>query len=109
MRQNLKLPAITEEQALRRIIKWLGGARRNKPDPVNYSEYGHELFIPSLIFQLFDEVTATDRALHPEGMRSYEMNPDQPQAKVFYDAAWVLVQKVSCAQTRQILMLTGKI
>lgn len=90
MRQELKLPRLTEEEAYRRIVNWLKTSGNKSLDSVNYPSYGHELYVPNVIFQCLNEVMADDRSKNPTGMRSYSSNPDQPEASVFYDAVWTL-------------------
>lgn len=90
MRQELILNRLTEEEALRRIINWLKGSGQKSLDSVKYPSYGHELYIPNLIFQCLHEVMAEDRSRNPSAMRSYAVNPHQPEAAPFYDAVWTL-------------------
>ena len=90
MPQEVKLPRLTEEEALRRIINWLKGAGKKALDPVNYPNYGHELYIPNVVFQCLHEVKEEDSGGNPTGMRAYAMNLYQPEAAPFYDAVWTL-------------------
>lgn len=90
MRQELKLPRLTEEEAFTRIINWLKTSGNKHLDSASYPNYGHELYIPNIIFQCLNEVIAEDRSKNPTGMRGYAMNPYQPEASPFYDAVWSL-------------------
>src|SRR5687767_7376273 len=91
MPQEIKLPRLTEEEALRRIINWLKGSRRNSFNPISSPDYGHELYIPNVIGECFKEVTEEEKRRNPgAGMRQYSMNLHQEEAASFYDAVWTL-------------------
>jgi hypothetical protein len=89
---NLTLPEYTEEQALSRILNHL---RNPKDDPINFPNYGNDLYIPNVILECFEEVKAqwqTQNSRDSQNMIGirYEMNPHQKNSRPFYDAAWDL-------------------
>jgi hypothetical protein len=91
MPQEIRLPPLTEEEALRRIINWLRGSRRKAFNPVSSPDYGHELYIPNVIIECFHEVIEEDKRRNPvTGMRQYSMNLHQEETSPFYDAVWTL-------------------
>lgn len=91
MPQEIKLPQLTEEEALRRIINWLKGSRRNSFNPISSPDYGHELYIPNVIGECFKDVIEEEKRRNPStGMRQYSMNLHQKEASSFYDAVWTL-------------------
>jgi serine/threonine protein kinase len=94
MPQEIQLPKLTEEDAIRRIIKWLKSSKEDFYRSVNSPNYGHELYIPDVIIQSYQDVIDADKKKNPvTGMRQYSMNLESPETSVFYDAAWVLYQE----------------
>jgi hypothetical protein len=92
MGQRIKLPRLNEEDAMARILSWLQSPKKGL-DSVSFPSYGHELYIPNVIYKCLNDVIAEDRRQNPEGMRTYEMDPDQVGSSVFYDAAALLCQR----------------
>jgi len=91
MPQLLRLPTITEEDALGRIISWLKNPKRNN-DPVNRPNYGHDLYVPNMILSCLDEVQREHRSQNPTGMITYQFD-DTTGAEPFYGAAWNLCRR----------------
>lgn len=86
MPQEIKLPHITEEEALRRIINWLKIAKRID-NPFN-SDYGHQLYVPHVVSECLQE--ELNRFKKSGVMQQFSYDPNQAGSEVFYDAVWTL-------------------
>lgn len=84
---DLKLPPITEEEALRRIINWLKSSNGKLYETDGLSTHGHELYIPNVIFKCLDEVKNNYAGTE---MRQYRSDSNQEGSQVFYAAVWTL-------------------
>lgn len=92
MSPQLKLPTMTEEDALGRIISWLKNPRRNT-DPMSRPNYGHDLYVPNVIDECLSEVMREhQQRQNPGGMTRYEFD-SATNSEPFYGAAWNLCRR----------------